>query len=119
MEKAKVALFEDDEAIRDFLRRRLLRSGHSIEVVASNMSEARQVVASLEQGEVDVAVVDGNMGIGSGDGAEITALLHDKHIGVIVVGHSSSGEVPGADVNADKMGSTSLLDIIAELPSNT
>ena len=116
MDNARVALFEDDEAIRDLVQRRLERSGHSIGVVASNMDEARSVIAELEAGSVDVAVVDGHMGVSREDGTEISRLIHERFSNVVVVGHSSSGIVPGADINADKLGSTSLLDIIAALP---
>ncbi len=116
MDNARVALFEDDPTVSDALARRLQRHGHTVVVHAADMDEAKHVIENLNDGEVDVAIVDGNLGSGSGDGAIITSLLKDKQADLPVVGNSANGKVAGADFNAEKAGSAILLSIIEDIP---
>jgi len=119
MERAKVGIFEDVALIRDGLRGELEHAEHTVELEVATMVDAREEIAQLQPGALDVAVVDGNLASGtkSGqDGAEITALLKGVDEAIRVIGYSGSANVAGADVNFPKAGAYDILNYIAALP---
>lgn len=81
MDHARVAVFEDQESIRQILSLSLSARGHTVALEACDMDAARNLIETLEEDSFDVAVVDGNLGEGTvsgDDGAEIARLLRQK-----------------------------------------
>lgn len=101
-----MAIFEDDQAVRQVIAVNLDLSGHTVTHEAHNMDEASRIIESLAEDEIDVAVVDGNLTAGevSGfEGASIARLLRNRFKErVIVIGIAGSGKVKGADINLPK-----------------
>lgn len=84
------------------------------------MHQVREVINTLEGGDADVALVDGNLSnrVTGEDGVEITRLLRAKFgESVVVIGVSGDHEIDGADHNVSKTDDTEarLLEIIAAL----
>ncbi|HBD02450.1 MAG: hypothetical protein UX38_C0025G0006 [Microgenomates group bacterium GW2011_GWC1_46_16] len=119
-EKAKVlALFEDYEPIIRSLGNILTGEGYQIAVCERDMNESMKVAAQLNNLGVIAALVDGNLTTGETDnreGALITAKIHKKSPGVVVIGTASDGSVKGADYNVEKTeGPQALLDVLAKI----
>lgn len=106
MENAKVAIFEDSEDWQALFGETVEDAGHTVVGRAISMPEAESLVDTLEEGSVDVAIVDGNLSrdVSGADGERIAGLLHQKFDGIMVIGASSSEDVRGADVNFSKVG---------------
>ncbi|MCA9332377.1 hypothetical protein KDA00_00720 [Candidatus Saccharibacteria bacterium] len=123
MDNARIAHFEDNESLRQLLSEMFQYYGHAIVGVASTMEEAGQLVEHIEPGEVDIAIVDGNLtrnGPGqvgeNRDGAEIANLLRSKFgNSVTIIGYPGYGVIEGADVNLQKGKPQLLIDKIAEI----
>lgn len=119
MEKARIAIFEEDSDIQDILDVALVRNGHTIVHKASTVAEARDFIAGLEDRSFDVAIVDGNLNerdLRGGDGADITQLLRQKLGAITVIGLLGRNPIEGADFNVNKVSwVTSINAIIREL----
>ena len=105
MDGARVGIFEDRKVWHEFLAEIVEEDGHSVAVSANSMEEARAAIEGLEDGTLDVAVVDGSLDPNKdngADGAEITRLLREKLGTVTVIGFSASNEVAGVDHNVSK-----------------
>ena len=63
MDRAKIALFEDNPRDREFARKFLTLFGHEIVVEADNLDDALTVVEGIADGthEVDLILLDGNL----------------------------------------------------------
>jgi CheY-like chemotaxis protein len=65
MEKAKVAIFEDNESLRALYTQHLLTSeqGHVVAAEAGTLSESYDVLDQIDAGylEVDAIILDGNL----------------------------------------------------------
>lgn len=120
MEKAKVGIFEDNKDWHEILTEIVEDNGHSVAASAKSMDEARATIEALEEGSLDVAVVDGNLNpytSTGADGAEVTRLLREKLGNITVIGFSGSNEVVGADFSVRKTDdpSTEIPSIITAL----
>lgn len=107
MENARIGIIEDDTAARLVLRRSLELFGHTVadEHIATSMPEALGMLGRLVTGELDIAVVDGNLtsGVLTGtDGAQVVSLFQEEFPDIITIGHSANGEVQGADLQVPK-----------------
>ena len=119
-ETAKLlALFEDHEPTIESLEQLLAYEDYQIVVKAKNMRQSMEVVAQLNQLGVIAALVDGNLTEGergNWEGAQVTAAIHEKSKGVVVVGYPSVGQVEGADYNVGKAeGPQKLFDVLAQI----
>ncbi len=107
MKRAKVGIFEDDVDWRELLTEIVEDSGHSVAVAVRDMDEARAAIDDLEEGSLDVAIVDGNLNPNEStgaDGAEITRLLHKKLGAITVIGFSGINQIAGVDHSLSKAG---------------
>ena len=107
MQEARVGIFEDNPMWQDILGDLVKRGGHQVVTRAISMEEALQVIKGLEEGALDVAIVDGNLSdhdISGRDGAEIARLLHEKLGNVSVIGCSGSNTITGVDYSVSKAG---------------
>lgn len=117
MENARVGIIEDNELVRGMLSRFVVEMGlHEIVFTAQTMNEALAAIESLQPGDVDVALVDGNLSPNrddSSEGAQISELLRAK-LGetVTIIGISGSGPVEGADINIPKTGTSVGMDVV-------
>jgi DNA-binding NtrC family response regulator len=121
MEKAKVMLVEDDEAILDLLTFAL---GMEHEVVASarTLHDCHAALWDLAARAVKLDVCITDRHLVNEDASLFIPVIKDNHPACTVIGASGSGEVPGADVQVPKMDSDDprgfhvrLLEKIAEL----
>lgn len=111
----KIGIFEDDEDWYEILTEIVEKNGHRVAASAKSMDEARTTIESLEEGSLDVAVVDGNLNPNTStgaDGAEVTRLLREKLGNITVIGFSGSNEIHGVDVSVKKTG-----EPFAEIPA--
>ena len=118
MEKARIAVFEDNNEVRTLLGEFLTHFGHEMVVQADSIQSAREVVGELDDDVIDVAIVDGNLSadkLDSSDGAEIVRLLKSKLSKVVTIGYSGSEDVVGADLNLKKGNPARLIETIADL----
>lgn len=105
MDGARVAIFEDQEGIREILRRGLSSNGHTVTFQAESMDAARNALEGVNENDFDIAIVDGNLDsdtISGEDGAEIASLIRRKAANVAIIGFSASAPVVGADVDVGK-----------------
>ena len=107
MHEAKVAIFDDNETIRNLMRLILEIELHEVAFEAATMHESTEIIEALEEGDIDVAVVDGNLDgpIADGrDGEQIVSLLIEKRFSqLLVVGFSGSHPIPSAHINLHKV----------------
>lgn len=83
---ARILLIDDNEIVRETIRRVLKASGHSVESVADGAAGQ----AKFAEGGFEVVVCDLHMP-GEGGGATIRAIRdHDPKVGIIAI----SGSVP-------------------------
>jgi len=71
----KIFLAEDDKSVSRIVTINLEESGHEISVTASSLSDALAKIEEAKDKGVKVAVLDGNLGTGPGDGPQIANLL--------------------------------------------
>ena len=106
MEGARVGLFEDSKQWAELVTEIVGDEGHTVTVKAATIEEARSVIDGLEEGSLDVAIVDGNLNpnTSSGaDGVEVTRLLREKVGAVTVIGFSGGNDIPGVDHSVSKV----------------
>lgn len=119
MERAKIFLFEDHGLTREYMVMLLKNLGHTVTVEAVSVKEAEEAVASLEEGDIDVALLDGNFLRDKGtesEGAEVAALLGEKFPGLPIIGMSGSGrDIIGATHKVEKIDFNQATKIIADL----
>ncbi len=120
MNEAKVGVFDDNKPIRGLLRQILEIDSHTVVVEAARMQEAIAVIEAMEDGDIDVALVDGNLDgpqRGGKDGELIASLLREKFSRVVVIGISGSDAIASAHINIEKSRAASLLGpMINDLP---
>lgn len=125
MERARVALFEDDEDVRLLSQLVVGDTSHEIVAEASSRQEALEVVDKVEAGEleVDVFLVDGQLSTQSESGEDALA-IHDyiveKKIGGVILGFSA--EPMGAehcDIDVPGKSIFKAVGIIDTLPAPT
>ncbi len=101
MERAKVAVIDDEISWQNQLTRAIEQGGHTVELCAGSVSEVQNFVDNPDA-SLDVAVVDGNLSedsYGGEDGAEVTQMLKERFVGITIVGFTSSYDgVEGADI---------------------
>ena len=103
--RRRVAIFEDEEGLRNLIRSFFNIHGFEIVGEAGSRSEADQLIDQLRPDGLDLATVDNNLKpkeYSNTDGEHLTARLHTECTGVVVVGISGLGEVVGADYNVAK-----------------
>ena len=96
MNEAKVGVFDDNKPIRELLRQILEIDSHRVVVEAARVQEAIAIIEAMEEGDIDVALVDGNLDgpeRGGKDGESIASLLREKFSRVVVIGISSSDAI--------------------------
>lgn len=103
-EYAKVFIAEDDERYLKWYEKILQDGGHTIVSKSTTIQEAMSAVEELEEGDIDVALVDGNLNerdYSGRDGAKITKAIREKDENVTVIGVSGSS-TPWADKSVKK-----------------
>ena len=105
MEHARIIVVQDYLLDRYIHRLCCQEFGHVLLGEADTAADAKRLVDGLKPGEVDVAIVDGELGTSvrrKTDGEEVGAYIHAKLPGVTVIGTSLDGNVRGADVSFPK-----------------
>ena len=101
MENARIAVFEDNEAMRDLLRRMADLTGHAVVAEAVNLEEASDIIENIE---FDVAVVDGNLekaaDLSCRDGKAVVNAIRTHRQGAKIIWFSSLS-VPKTEVDYD------------------
>lgn len=84
-EKAKVIIVDDSQDYRESLSEFLGMVGHTVVAEAGSLNQALELVNSLHQGDVDVALIDGNLSHfsqGGFDDARVAEAFREKLPGV-------------------------------------
>lgn len=111
MREANIIIFEDSDATTEGIRLNFSKNNtgpeYSFKIIeaVSTIDSARKLIEDLEEGEVDFAIVDGNLSPGSTDsqeGAEIVRLLHENFTDIVTIGFSASPREFGASVMIHK-----------------
>ena len=103
-EHAKVFIAEDDEDYTEMYEEVLQEGGHVVVRKAATLKEAMSTIEELEKGDINVALVDGNLNEfdSSGkDGARVTKAIKEKDANVTVIGVSGLS-APWADKSVRK-----------------
>lgn len=106
-EKARIFWIEDYEPHIEIADIFLKAAGHTVVRIASSVEEAREAIPSLTDEGIQVVIMDGDVsgrGNSSNDGEILTALIHDTHPQIGVIGNATNGEIRGADVQSTKVG---------------
>ncbi len=122
MERAKIAIIEDDERIRTIAKTILEREDHTVVAEAATLDQAFEVVDSVATGDlaVDVVFLDGKIrkeaALGE-DAGIISRYMRDKQLSAHVIGFSMS-ELPEDvyDTYVKNKDVIQALDIIKQLP---
>lgn len=118
MENSRIYLVEDNEQVRGFMKLMLEElGGHKVVKEAASVQEVKASIGSFEPDEVDVALVDGNLGTSNdqSDGARVAAEIRTHLPGVVIIGISGSGPVEGAHVDINKLDSEIIRNYIKDL----
>lgn len=118
MENARIGLFEASPGVRAVIRIVFEKHEHAIVMEAGSLEEAREVLASLGPGQMDIAVIDGNFTPGSKDnseGGELAGLVSEKDEDIVIIGIPDEGIVEGAEYNRSSKDIYELLGFIAGL----
>lgn len=106
--EAKVALFEDDRAIRDFIKHDLEKAGHKVVVEAGSLQEALDALKTLRAHDVQVVILGGDLGSGNlepaspyNDSQIILKTMRAMELGLKTVGMSNLW-VEGVDIDVGK-----------------
>lgn len=102
MKEGRVFLIEDDPEIMKMEIAWIKRS-HQVVLTASSVEEALEKIEEAKKEEINVAVIDGNLGTGTEDGRRVAASLK-KEIPAIVTISFSGSEADWADYNLHKPG---------------
>ena len=106
MEGAKIAIFEDNESVRSVIRIRLFGSAHTVAHEATSLAESMSLIETMEEGDIDLALVDANYSGSIEDGSEgelIASILRNKFKNLVIVGISGTRPIPSAHYNVDKV----------------
>ena len=104
-ENALVFVAEDDVDWQGDYARWLPRAGHKVVATATSLVKASEVIPTLAEQGIQVAIVDGNLGLSQWgeDGAIIVERLRAEVPGIKIVGATGSPEgVAGVDINIRK-----------------
>jgi DNA-binding NarL/FixJ family response regulator len=125
MQEARIVIFEDQENVRQLIKRNFeaenTGNGYDFSVVAeaATMESSRQLIETLDENEVDVAIVDGNLTLGeteSDEGKEIINLLRSRLPTLAIIGYSGGAKEYGADFQLLKTdGYKPIVDCIKDL----
>ena len=87
-------------------------SGHHVVIQASSVKEATEQIPNLKKDDIQIAIVDGNLGTSSdnSDGETIAKAIHKKHPGIIIIGHSKDNPIIEADINVSKKAGLAALE---------
>ena len=88
---AKILIVEDDEETRDILIAIMEKWGHEVVGVASTLKEALAEAKIAGTKEVQIAIVDGNLGSGADetkDGEAVSAELREYAPDVRIIAHT-------------------------------
>lgn len=123
MKQARVAVFEDSPDWQRLYETFLADDGHQVVASATSMPEARETIDALEPGDIDVALVDGNISPnarGAFEGDELANLLRIKLGNVTIIGVSNERDIVGADTNIIKTRTPRLInDFIGAMVTET
>lgn len=122
MEKAKIALIEDNERIRTIAKSVLEGEDHTVVAEAATLEQALEVVDNAATGDLtlDVVFLDGKLrkdaALGE-DASIISRYMRDRHLAAHVIGFSMS-ELPEdvCDAAVENKDVIKALDIIKDLP---
>jgi len=122
MHEAKVGIFDDNKPIRIVLRGIVESESHQVVAEAASVQEAIEIIEGLSEGDIDVALVDGNLDgprAGGADGELIASLLRERFSRMVIIGISGSDPIASAHMNINKANEgVQLGHIISDLPDN-
>lgn len=116
-ENARVLVVEDDEEWLNAIEEILESSGHRVVLTATTLKKALEVSEGLRDKNIDVAIIDGNLGpyrYDGRDGQIVISAIRKNAPNVKTVGMSGS-DVPGTDVDLGKHNLVRLGEVVKKL----
>jgi len=89
-EHARIGIVDDDVDVRESIRRFLRMSGHEVVAEAGSLKEALLLASRLNYLDVEVLLLDGNLGESNEDWREVLEAVSHYAPGVKVVAFSSN-----------------------------
>ena len=99
--EAKIFLAEDQLRIRELLKQSLGENNHRVVLEAGSLSEAKGKIESAAEGDINIAILDGDLGTGRTDGVELSNLLRKRFPSIKIIPFSFL-KVDWGDVNTTK-----------------
>ncbi|MBX4205830.1 hypothetical protein KW795_01390 [Candidatus Microgenomates bacterium] len=103
----RIAIFEDDPSILRMMTRILQEDEYIVALKAVTMDEAELVIQNLEDEDIRITIIDGNLSennVSGKDGEYIARLIKEKYPNILTIGMSASPRgVEGVDVNIGKV----------------
>lgn len=115
--EAKVFLVEDQERYRDLAHSYLEEAGHKVVAETKTLKEALELIPSLKEKGVNVAVVDGNLSpndVSGKDGLVIARQIIEEAPEIKIIAYSLSCKAHG-DVFVSKKESEKLGEEVTKL----
>lgn len=110
VEKAKVAIFEDNTDWQEKFKSQLTQYGHAVVLTAATYAEALEAITTFDELGVQIAIVDGNLSPNTDSGSEgqnLVRVIKQQTPHVKIVGMSADNNIFKGlvDANPGKYGS--------------
>lgn len=116
--EARVGIVEDDERIQQILARFLQRDGHQVVLSATSLAEAQRIFADESRPELDVLLLDKNLGDGTGE--ELGKIAISAFAGATRIGISAGVTgLQNVDVNIPKHEFAKVRQAVTKAPKVT
>jgi len=87
-------------------------------MTAGSLREALALIPTLNQKDIDVAIVDGNLTFGEtagNDGELVARTIKATHPRIVVIGNAAERSIVAADINCPKsLGGARLAQVVTE-----
>ena len=116
-EKAKVFIVEDGQQWQNVIGEILTRGGHEVVLRARTKEEALAGIKKLEELDVNVVTLDGNLNewdTSGADGQIIMSTIRTQTPDVKIIG-LAGGNVRGADIDLGKSNAVDLCETVTKL----
>lgn len=115
-ENARIFFVEDDDKVRNLVKRMLELGKHSVVLEATTLSEALKKIEEVRGLGVNVAIIDGSIPDNPKDGPTVAAALKNEAPEVVTVSFSAAfPTVTWGDRNLSKMDVNKLPSLIRSI----
>lgn len=116
-ERAKVFVAEDDKSWQELIKEILVDEGHEVVSLATNLQDALAAIERLEELDVQVAIIDGNLtnyDTSGHDGQTVLKAIRETASKVKTIGLSGNN-VHGVDKDLGKVNAVDLGKTVTDI----